>query len=180
MIVKCYCGKELPKANKKYCCQKCYGLQNQGINNPFYGKKHSAETFAKIKNSTGYKNRKTNAGQKRTIQQKKNMTVPHHGMRGEKNHLYRKDFPYTGRGRIQILDWARQNNANPWDVADLWFSSCKICGWNKARCEIHHIVYKGLGGDASRENLITLCPNCHKLTHLKKITVDELKACQEE
>lgn len=42
---------------------------------------------------------------------------------------------------------------------------CMICGWNKATCDIHHIKEKSNGGTDDEENLIILCPNCHREYH---------------
>lgn len=44
--------------------------------------------------------------------------------------------------------------------------SCQICGYNfKPILHIHHIVPLKMYGDNSRDNLIVVCPNCHKLLH---------------
>lgn len=42
---------------------------------------------------------------------------------------------------------------------------CSICGWNKATCDIHHILPKKCGGTDDNNNLIILCPNCHRMVH---------------
>ena len=42
---------------------------------------------------------------------------------------------------------------------------CSLCGWNKATCDIHHIISKKAGGNNSNENLIIICPNCHREIH---------------
>lgn len=65
---------------------------------------------------------------------------------------------------------------------------CAICGWSvpshtpngglqkQNGCELHHIIaYKDKGSE-SKENLILLCPNCHKLADLGVITQDELRS----
>lgn len=45
---------------------------------------------------------------------------------------------------------------------------CSVCGWNKAGCDRHRI-------DPKRgylvENVISLCPNCHRLVGLGLLTV---------
>lgn len=51
---------------------------------------------------------------------------------------------------------------------------CSICGWNKAACDIHHIIPKKFGGDNSDDNLINLCPNCHREAHSGLISNDVL------
>ena len=43
---------------------------------------------------------------------------------------------------------------------------CEICGWEKEKCDIHR---KDPGGSYTGENVITLCPNCHRLAHIQYI-----------
>lgn len=45
---------------------------------------------------------------------------------------------------------------------------CSICGWDEARCDSHHIVSREDGGKDALDNLIIICPNCHRLIHDKK------------
>ena len=40
---------------------------------------------------------------------------------------------------------------------------CAICGWNEASRDIHHITPRSKGGLSTKENLITLCPNHHRM-----------------
>ena len=42
---------------------------------------------------------------------------------------------------------------------------CSLCGWNEAQCDLHHIIHKQDGGADSIENLIVVCPNCHRKIH---------------
>lgn len=42
---------------------------------------------------------------------------------------------------------------------------CSICGWNKAVCDIHHIIPKSKNGTDCHENLTYVCPNCHREIH---------------
>jgi len=44
-------------------------------------------------------------------------------------------------------------------------NTCQKCGWNKARCDVHHLIPKSLGGLHTIENAIILCPNCHRIHH---------------
>lgn len=46
-------------------------------------------------------------------------------------------------------------------------NKCEKCGWDKARCDVHHRVAKADGGLNTIENGIVLCPNCHRLEHAK-------------
>lgn len=43
---------------------------------------------------------------------------------------------------------------------------CEICRYDyKAILQIHHITPLSLGGNDELENLVILCPNCHKTIH---------------
>ena len=54
--------------------------------------------------------------------------------------------------------------------------SCSICGWNESSCDIHHIVPKSKGGTNDADNLIIVCPNCHRVIHTTdKYDIEYLK-----
>jgi len=42
---------------------------------------------------------------------------------------------------------------------------CSICGWNEASGDVHHIVPSSKGGSNKMDNLIYVCPNCHRKIH---------------
>lgn len=42
-------------------------------------------------------------------------------------------------------------------------------------CEMHHIDAVSEGGQHELDNLILLCPNCHKLAHNGILTKDQLR-----
>lgn len=42
---------------------------------------------------------------------------------------------------------------------------CVLCGWNVATCDIHHIVERSNGGSDDHDNLVVVCPNCHRSIH---------------
>lgn len=44
-------------------------------------------------------------------------------------------------------------------------NKCERCGWNAARCDVHHREPKSFGGRHTLENAIVLCPNCHRIDH---------------
>jgi hypothetical protein len=49
---------------------------------------------------------------------------------------------------------------------------CSICEWNESTCDLHHIV----PDEESFENLILICPNCHRVIHNeKKYSLDFLR-----
>ena len=43
--------------------------------------------------------------------------------------------------------------------------TCQCCGKKHVRLEVHHIVFRSLGGSDDEKNLITLCEKCHKAIH---------------
>lgn len=52
--------------------------------------------------------------------------------------------------------------------------SCVICGFNLA-VDVHHITPRHKGGMNEFSNLITLCPNHHKLADLGIISIEHLR-----
>ena len=52
---------------------------------------------------------------------------------------------------------------------------CENCGWNLAPCDRHRIKpEKGY----FRYNVISLCPNCHRLMHFRPELIDTKKILQ--
>ena len=51
---------------------------------------------------------------------------------------------------------------------------CFSCGWDKAVCDLHHVIPRTKGGRDIESNLVLLCPNCHRLVHNKLIDVFSL------
>lgn len=54
-------------------------------------------------------------------------------------------------------------------------TACKICGWNECSLDIHHIVPISKGGFNNLENLIALCPCCHRKSHNGFFTIEYLQ-----
>ena len=50
--------------------------------------------------------------------------------------------------------------------------TCQCCGKKHVRLEVHHIIFRSLGGSDELENLITLCEKCHTDIHAGKITLN--------
>ena len=42
---------------------------------------------------------------------------------------------------------------------------CCFCG-NRNGLQLHHIIQKRFGGSDSKENLILICPKCHRVYHM--------------
>jgi 5-methylcytosine-specific restriction endonuclease McrA len=51
---------------------------------------------------------------------------------------------------------------------------CEVCGWNQGPRDVHHILPVNKGGKNELYNLITLCPNCHRLSHRNLLSDDKL------
>ena len=43
-------------------------------------------------------------------------------------------------------------------------NACERCGWNKSYCDRHRLKH---GAKYTKENVIILCPNCHRIEHQK-------------
>ena len=52
--------------------------------------------------------------------------------------------------------------------------SCEICGWSICTTDIHHITKVSDGGKNTFENLISLCPNCHRMAHRNLLSKNDL------
>lgn len=48
-------------------------------------------------------------------------------------------------------------------------TKCEVCGWDKAVCDRHRKI-PSIG--YTRENVVILCPNCHRLAGLDLIRFD--------
>lgn len=52
---------------------------------------------------------------------------------------------------------------------------CENCGWHEGPRDVHHITPVCEGGKNEVLNLITLCPNCHRLAHRNLLSEDKLR-----
>lgn len=50
--------------------------------------------------------------------------------------------------------------------------TCQCCGKKHVRLEVHHIIFRSLGGSDELDNLITLCEKCHTAIHDGKIVLN--------
>lgn len=63
---------------------------------------------------------------------------------------------------VSLLDLSKRTVSKILRRANL---KCFLCGWNDATCDVHHILSKKQGGSDSMDNLICVCPNCHRKIH---------------
>lgn len=48
---------------------------------------------------------------------------------------------------------------------------CQVCGWDKDVCDVAHIIPRKRNGCYKEENLLYLCPNCHRLFDKGKLKI---------
>lgn len=91
----------------------------------------------------------------------------------------------NGRSKAQTARWQREDTWNKgrryqtipdngefrsraaWGKALIrkYGNRCQSCGWEKGRCDTHHIIHRSDGGKNTINNGRVLCPNCHRLHH---------------
>src|SRR3954469_1326719 len=49
------------------------------------------------------------------------------------------------------------------EIIEMSKRPCARCGWNESYCDRHRIIPASQGGKYNRDNVIPLCPNCHRL-----------------
>jgi hypothetical protein len=59
-------------------------------------------------------------------------------------------------------------------IRELQRYSCEICQFNDCPRDVHHILPVSKGGKDVLDNLITLCPNHHRMVHCNMISHDHL------
>jgi hypothetical protein len=51
---------------------------------------------------------------------------------------------------------------------------CEICNWDKASRDLHHIIEVANEGTNTIDNIICVCPNCHREIHKNLVSKDDL------
>ena len=51
---------------------------------------------------------------------------------------------------------------------------CEICQWDKTSRDLHHIIEVSNGGTNELNNLLCVCPNCHRMIHANLISENDL------
>ena len=52
---------------------------------------------------------------------------------------------------------------------------CELCQWDKTTRDLHHIIEVSNGGTNELNNLLCVCPNCHRMIHNNLISEDDIK-----
>lgn len=83
----------------------------------------------------------------------------------------------TGKTYVQAKKEAYANRS-AWRMAiiRLFGDGCMRCGWAEASVDCHHINPHREGGRLTLENGILLCPNCHRLVEVGKVSREALLA----
>ncbi len=84
----------------------------------------------------------------------------------------KRKVPYVMMEPQSILDLSKRTISK---ILKRSKKGCSICGWNKASCDIHHIVHRKHGGTNDNSNLIVVCPNCHREIHEHNPPASELQ-----
>jgi len=65
-----------------------------------------------------------------------------------------------------LLSWRTVHKwaSRAWKITE---KPCEVCGWEEAERDMHLIIPRVL----EKKNAISLCPNCHRLAHRKKINL---------
>lgn len=130
-----------------YYCERCGKL----VSKPF-----GANKFCSIKCANTHK---ISTEQRKKIS---NQIIKFWDKKGRKNQI--KKVPKS------ILDLSKRTISKILKRAN---QGCMICGWNEATCDIHHIIPKKQGGSNNNENLIVICPNCHRKVHNKILQIPQ-------
>jgi len=81
------------------------------------------------------------------------------------------------KGKSYVMSSIKEYaNKGAWSAAmkRVYKDKCMCCEWDKAKCDIHHIIHKSNGGKFTLDNGVILCPNCHRLAHTGVLTEYEI------
>jgi len=81
---------------------------------------------------------------------------------GTMMHMWESDLRFRARANV-LYDWNRQRRF----VLHRDGFTCKDCGVSDCRLHVHHINPRSEGGTNHRDNLVSLCPDCHARRHGK-------------
>lgn len=72
---------------------------------------------------------------------------------------------------IKIVNHTKKNKKKRDEALNIDRSTCTLCGWNKAPCDRHRIKYGCNGGEYTLGNVLSVCPNCHRLIHMNLLKI---------
>lgn len=139
------CGKELTKGQRVFCCQSCAAKYNN--------RSRVTTTKGKTKIATCIR-----CGQEflASIHINKCKCICPKCKTHNRPH---------SKNKSQILTLSDISKRTMMKILKRMNAKCSICGWNEASCDLHHIVPRKNGGGDNFDNLIVVCPNCHRICH---------------
>ena len=67
---------------------------------------------------------------------------------------------------LLVLEYRKEIAKYKKSILDLRMNQCELCGFDLLDLlEIHHVLPLQQGGDNSLENILCLCPTCHRIVH---------------
>lgn len=154
------------KYNYRFCCKSCANSRVM-----------TKEKIEKIKNSLKkfYENKEEVLYE--YVCEKCGKKFKHTRIRKERHKHCddcRQNRPHTKDDTNSLLNLSKRTVSKILKRAN---QKCSICGWNESSCDIHHIVERKNGGTDDIDNLIIVCPNCHRVIHSeKKYSIDFLRS----
>lgn len=150
------CGKELIKGQKKFCCQSCAAKYNNRM--------RLTTTKGKTKKTICIRCGKEFFA---SIHINKCKCIcPECKIHNRPHYKNKKDI-------VTLLDLSKRTFMK---ILKRMNVGCALCGWKESSCDVHHIIPKKHGGTDDFNNLIVICPNCHRICHTtNKYTIDYLQ-----
>ena len=154
-----------------------YDHKMKGKRNPFYGRKHTEESKRKMSEKLSGEN-SPNWGKKHSEETKKKIGLGNKGKKLSQEQIERMRKANLGKKYPDEVNKKKgsPDNKNPrWIGGELRYLkkkaklrddfTCQVCGLKDEEIiEVDHIKMKCENPELtnSLENLITLCPNCHR------------------
>jgi hypothetical protein len=146
-----------------FCGLKCYGKyrSNHFDQYPQYNRRNKIVVAKDLDEETLKKEYNENRLKIREIAEKYNCAYT------TVNARMRKYKIKTDRGR-----YSKGNSEDYWrKYMNKKYKKCKVCGWCEDVCDVAHKESRKRGGKYKEENLILLCPNCHRLYDKGKLKI---------
>lgn len=168
MVKKCLqCSHEFNAERKKtkFCSQSCFAMSNKGktrnvtwgaaLSKALKGRKMTPEWRKKMSDSAKGKI-KSPEHCKAISESKKGKPNPLRA--GENSNWWKGGVTPEYKKRITSTRWERLRR----EIIKRDGGRCQMCGVFPARIEVHHIIPWRISKDDSPENLMTICPPCHR------------------
>jgi hypothetical protein len=72
-------------------------------------------------------------------------------------------------GKHSKIRWGNKRKHQPgykptW-LRNIQNTACVLCKWDRSNVDAHRVIHGKDGGKYKQDNVIGLCPNCHRLVH---------------